>query len=98
MFSWAVLNGTLIDGSGAAPRRANLYVEGGRIARITPEVLPAAAAFDARGLAVSPGFIDIHTHSDLSPFGAPGFESYVHQGVTTSLCGNCGGSFVPHRP
>lgn len=98
MFQHALLNGTLYDGSGAAPRRANLYVSGGRIARITDRVLPAESAFDAEGLAVSPGFIDIHTHSDLSPFGAPGFESYIHQGVTTSICGNCGGSFVPHRP
>ena len=98
MYRYALMNGTLIDGSGAAPMRANLYVQEGRIARIAPEVLEAEEVFDAEGLAVTPGFIDIHTHSDLSPFGAPGFESYVHQGVTTSLCGNCGVSFVPHRP
>ena len=98
MFQYALMNGMLIDGSGAAPRRANLYVSDGRIARITAEALPAASVFDASGLAVTPGFIDIHTHSDLSPFGAPRFESYAHQGVTTSLCGNCGSSFVPHRP
>ena len=98
MFQYAVMNGTLYDGSGAAPRRANLYVSQGRIARVTEQALPAESTFDASGLAVCPGFIDIHTHSDLSPFGAPGFESYVHQGVTTSICGNCGVSFVPHRP
>ncbi len=98
MFQYALMNGIVIDGSGAAPRRANLYVSDGKIARITEEELPSADRYDAAGKAVSPGFIDIHTHSDLSPFGAPLFESYIHQGVTSSLCGNCGDSFVPHRP
>ena len=98
MFEIALRNGMLMDGSGAAPRRANVYVSEGKIARVSGETLPAESVFDAEGLVVSPGFIDVHTHSDLSPFGAPGFESYVHQGVTTCLCGNCGTSFVPHRP
>ena len=98
MYQIALKNGLVIDGSGAAPVRASVYVSGGRIARITPEDLPAGATVDASGLAVAPGFIDVHTHSDLSPFGAPRFESYVHQGVTTCLAGNCGTSFVPHLP
>lgn len=98
MFDCALMNGTLVDGSGSPPRRANLYVTGDRIARITPEVLPAGIALDASGLVVAPGFIDVHTHSDLSPYCAPGFESYIHQGVTTCLCGNCGGSIVPNGP
>ena len=98
MFSFALMNGTLVDGSGAAPAKANLYVQGDRIARITAEALPAEAALDVAGLVVAPGFIDVHTHSDLSPYCAPGFESYIHQGVTTCLCGNCGSSFVPHNP
>ena len=98
MFSYALVNGTLLDGSGAAPVRANLYVKGDRIARITGELLPAETVLDVSGLAVAPGFIDVHTHSDLSPYCAPGFESYIHQGVTTCLSGNCGSSFLPHRP
>ena len=98
MYQIGILNGTVIDGSGNEPYRANVYIKKDRIARITEEQLPAEKTVDASGLIVAPGFIDIHTHSDSSPYAAPGFESYIHQGVTTTMNGNCGGSFVPHDP
>ncbi len=98
MYRLCIAGGRIVDGSGKPPYTANVYVSGDRIARITAEVLPAERRVDASGMVVAPGFIDIHTHSDTSPYYAPGFESYIHQGVTTCLCGNCGGSFVPHRP
>ncbi len=62
MFQHALMNGILIDVSGAAPRRANLYVSDGKIARITEEELPSADRYDAAGKVIAPGFIDIHTH------------------------------------
>ena len=98
MFDHALIHGIVIDGSGDRPRRANVYISGGRVARVCESILPAAEVFDASEHIICPGFIDIHTHSDLTPYGAPQFESYVHQGVTTCLCGNCGTSFVPHSP
>ncbi len=98
MYQLRIVNGILIDGSGKAPVRANLYIDGDRIARISPALYPAKKEIDAAGRTVAPGFIDIHTHSDMSPYCAPGFESYIHQGVTTTISGNCGGSFVPHKP
>jgi len=96
MYQIGILNGTVIDGSGNKPYRANVFIEKDRIAAISEEVFPACKVVDASGLIVAPGFIDIHTHSDSSPYAAPGFESYIHQGVTTTINGNCGGSFVPH--
>ena len=98
MYQLGIIGGQVVDGSGREPYRANVYVEDGKIARITQELLPARETVDAEGLAVTPGFIDVHTHSDATPWCAPGFESYVHQGVTTSINGNCGSSLVPHRP
>ena len=97
MYTLRIVNGTITDGSGKAPFQANVYIEGDRIARISPALYPAKQEIAASGLTVAPGFIDIHTHSDMSPYCAPGFESYIHQGVTTTISGNCGGSFVPHK-
>ena len=98
MYQLRITGGTIVDGTGGRPYPGNVYVDGDRIALISPELLPAEETLDASGLAVSPGFIDVHTHSDVTPWCAPGMESYVHQGVTTSINGNCGGSLVPHRP
>ena len=55
---------TLYDGSGAAPRRADLAIKGGRISAIGADLGDAAETLDADGLALSPGIIDIHTHFD----------------------------------
>ncbi len=98
MYQYGIVGGSIVDGTGKAPYRANVYFENDRIAKITAELLPAEKIVDAAGLAVAPGFIDIHTHADVCPWLAPGYESYVHQGVTSVISGNCGGSLVPHRP
>lgn len=88
--------GRIHDGSGAAPVVADLGVAGGRIRAIGD--LSAATArerLDASGLAVAPGFIDLHTHSDFTLLVDGRAQSQVHQGVTTEVIGQCGISCAP---
>ncbi len=86
---------TLYDGSGEPPRMGNLLVCDGRIAAIDPDEAPAGAEVLAlRGLAVAPGFIDLHSHSDVQSL--QGDMAKVQQGVTTELVGNCGFSAFPN--
>lgn len=87
-----VFGGLVIDGSGAAARRADVAVKDGRIAAIGS--LPRGSAkdtIDATRLVVAPGFIDVHTHADdLGE--TPLAENFVRMGVTSIVAGNCGGS------
>ena len=99
--AWSLLirDGTVIDGSGAAGRRADVAIEGERIAAIAPELRgEAARVIDAAGHAVAPGFIDAHSHSDLFYFACPSAESKIRQGVTTEVVGMCSFSQAPLRP
>ena len=91
---WTIRGGTLLDSRGGL-RRGDLAVSDGRIRRIAPELPPAANDLDAAGLTVSPGFIDIHCHSEFSAFVYPRAESKALAGVTTDVSGNCGGSPFP---
>lgn len=88
--------GTILDGTGAAPFRGDLAISGGRIAGIgaVPEV-EGACVLAADGLFVAPGFIDIHSHSDLTLLVDPRAVSSVTQGVTTEVIGNCGHGCAP---
>jgi N-acyl-D-amino-acid deacylase len=89
----------VIDGSGAPAQRADVAVEGDRIAAIGPALAgEAARVVDAGGLVVAPGFIDAHSHSDLFYFAVPSAESKVRQGVTTEVVGMCSFSQAPLRP
>src|SRR5215472_14413759 len=94
-----IRGGTLIDGSGRPGELVDLAVRGGRIAAIGRS-LPADAAkvIDADGLVVTPGFIDIKTHSDFTLPINPKAESKVRQGVTTEIIGHCGFSVAPVLP
>ena len=94
-----IKNGTVIDGSGAPAFRANVAVEGDRIAAVGPELENRAQRkIDATGFFVTPGFIDIHSHSDLFLLDCPSAESKVRQGVTTEVIGMCGFSPAPVHP
>ncbi len=99
--TWDILirGGTVIDGSGRPGESADIAILGGRIARIGPGLAgEAARVIDAEGLAVTPGFIDIKTHSDFTLPINPKAESKVRQGVTTEIIGHCGFSVAPVLP
>ncbi|NLC59007.1 MAG: D-aminoacylase [Armatimonadetes bacterium] len=82
--------GTVVDGTGAARFRADVGIEGDSIVAIGDlSALPGRRS-DATGLFVTPGFIDLHTHSDTTILRVPQMSSTVRQGVTTEVCGNCG--------
>lgn len=102
-FDLIIRGGDVIDGSGGPARRADVGVRGDRIEHVGD--LSAAAApdeVDARGLVVTPGFVDVHTHSDLACFLGTDDEAVklasVRQGVTTEVVGNCGWTPFPAIP
>ena len=93
-----VRNGTIFDGTGAAPFEGDVAVSRGRIVAVGQVSGSGTEEIDAKGKIVTPGFVDIHTHYDgqatwdsrLSP-------SSIH-GVTTAVFGNCGIGFAPVKP
>jgi N-acyl-D-amino-acid deacylase len=94
-----VRNGTVVDGTGGPPRRAEVLLHEGRIAGLGPlEAPPGTRVLDADGLAVAPGFVDLHTHADFTLLAFPDAGSAVRQGVTTVVVGNCGGGVAPCSP
>jgi N-acyl-D-amino-acid deacylase len=99
--AWSLLirGGSVVDGSGAPARRADVAVEGERIVAVAPSLSgEAARVVDATGQVVAPGFIDMHSHSDLFYFACPSAESKIRQGVTTEVVGMCSFSQAPVRP
>lgn len=90
-----IRNGLIIDGTGAVPYRADLGIENGKIAYIGSHTVEATQVIDAAGQYVSPGFIDMHSHSDYTLPVYPDAESAIGQGITTMVGGNCGMSPSP---
>ena len=90
-----VRGGTIHDGTGAPPRLGDIAIDGDRIAEVGRGLAAGAAEIDARGMAVAPGFIDIHSHADLSLLVNPRAESRVRQGVTVEVVGQDGSSIGP---
>ena len=88
-----IRGGTVFDGTGTAGRVADVAVSAGRIVSVVPRVrAKGTVEIEARGLAVAPGFIDIHSHGDSSLSADPRAESVVRQGVTTIVAGADGSS------
>ncbi len=92
-----IRGGSVVDGTGAPARQADVAVDGGRIVGVGPG-LSGRKEIDASGQVVSPGFIDIHTHYDAQVFWDPALTPSAFHGVTTVVAGNCGFSIAPvHR-
>jgi len=92
-----IRGGTVLDGSGAPGRVADVAITDGAIREIGPN-LRGEHELDASGCAVAPGFIDIHTHYDAQVFWDPALRPSSYHGVTTVVAGNCGFTIAPTRP
>jgi len=97
MSDLVIRGGTVLDGSGAPGRSADVAVTNGRISEVGAR-LRGRRTLDADGLVVAPGFIDGHTHYDAQVFWDPALTPSCWHGVTTVIAGNCGFTIAPCRP
>ena len=93
-----IRNGTVVDGTGAAPFKADVAVQDGKIAKIGTVEETGKEEIDAKGCIVTPGFIDVHTHYDGHVTWSNRLVPSSNHGVTTAVIGNCGVGFAPARP
>jgi N-acyl-D-amino-acid deacylase len=94
-----IRNGTIVDGTGAAPYRGDVAIDGDRIVAVGEVgAEPARREIDAAGMIVTPGWVDIHTHYDGQATWDPLLAPSSWHGVTTAIMGNCGVGFAPVRP
>ena len=97
-YDLVIRNGTVVDGLGAEPYRADVAVSDGVIVAIGTVGEPGTREIDATGLLVTPGFVDLHTHYDGQAIWSDRLSPSSSHGVTTALMGNCGVGFAPCRP
>lgn len=93
-----IRGGSLVDGTGAPAVRADVLVRGDVIEAVAPEIRAEAEVFDATGLFVTPGFVDIHRHPDIALLSGWSGEIERRQGIATLVAGNCGMSVAPSAP
>lgn len=92
-----IRNALVYDGSGAPPSHGDVAIGGDRIAEAGSVSGSGSREIDARGRAVAPGFIDVHSHDDFAIFLTPAMQFKTMQGVTTDVVGNCGMGAAPYR-
>ena len=97
MLDLLIKGATVVDGTGAAARTADVGVKDGRIAEVGSITADARERIDAAGAWLTPGFVDIHTHYDGQASWDETFSPSIHHGVTTLMMGNCGVGFAPLR-
>ena len=93
-----IRGGELVDGTGADPRPGDLGIDDGLITAVGKVDGKGRREIDAEGLAVTPGFVDLHTHLDAQIGWDPSLTPVSWHGVTTALLGNCGVTFAPCKP
>jgi len=93
-----IRGGTVVDGTGAPARTADVAIDGGVITEVGRVDGAAARTIDADGLLVTPGFVDIHAHYDGQATWDTLMAPSSWHGVTTVIMGNCGVGFAPCRP
>lgn len=95
MLDYLIKDGLVIDGRGGPPFEAHVGILGEEIVYVGPDEKPAKQCIAAKGLIVSPGFIDTHSHSEFTLLADGRAEGKISQGVTTEINGNCGLSAAP---
>jgi N-acyl-D-aspartate/D-glutamate deacylase len=98
MHDLVIRGGTVVDGTGAPARTADVAIEGGLVVEVGRVDGPVRRELDADGLLVTPGFVDVHTHFDGQATWDPHLTPSCWHGVTTAVLGNCGVGFAPVRP
>lgn len=97
MHDFVIRGGTVVDGTGAPSAVADVAIDGGRISAVGRVSDAGRETLDARGLLVTPGFVDVHTHYDAQATWDPELAPSCWHGVTTVVLGNCGVGFAPAR-
>ncbi|WP_164116430.1 D-aminoacylase [Sphingorhabdus sp. Alg239-R122] len=98
MHDLIITGGTIVDGSGGAPYKADIAIDGDLISRIGSDLGEAHEVIDAAGRIVTPGFVDVHTHYDGQATWDDEMAPSSWHGVTTVVMGNCGVGFAPAKP